>query len=295
MNYNLTNSSLTLQINDFGAELTSICDNQSNMQYLWNADPIYWKRHSPILFPFVGSLMNKFYQYQGKTYPMPQHGFARDMNFHLIRQSDNEITFALDATEETLKVYPFRFHLEIGYRLINKQITVFWEVMNQDITTMHFSIGGHPAFNCPLDPEENQNDYFLYFDTDNPIRYQHINNEGLLIKKPFNMQNKLSADQGILPINPHLFDYDALIIEENQCHKVSILTPEKTPYLTVSFDAPLFGLWSPAGKNAPFLCIEPWYGRCDAEDFNGTLEERDFGNSLHPGEIFKTSYTIEIA
>jgi galactose mutarotase-like enzyme len=294
LNYDLKNEILTLCFDEHGAELTSIRNNLSNTEYLWNADPNYWKRHSPILFPLVGSLKNKSYHYQGKTYSMPQHGFARDMDFRLLSKTDSEIWFFLEASEETLAVYPFCFRLEAGYKIEGGKITVLWKVINQDSTAMYFSIGGHPAFHCPLSPEENQTDYFLCFDTDQPIYYQHINEKGLLIQKPLKEQNKLFTDHGTLPVNPHLFDYDALIIEENQCHRVDILTPEKTPYLTVSFDAPLFGLWSPAGKNAPFLCIEPWYGRCDTEDFDKSLEEREWSNRLEPGEVFKAAYTIEI-
>lgn len=290
MNYYLKNDALTITIDDFGAELTSIRHNQFAKEYLWNANPDYWKRHSPILFPLVGSLKNKSYNYQGKVYPMSQHGFARDSHFTLIQQTENEIWFSLEATNETLKIYPFLFRLEIGYRLHNKTITICWKVRNQGNDTMYFSIGGHPAFNCPLHSDETQNEYFLRFDTDKPIRYKHIDENGLLRE----YQNTLSADSGILPINAHLFDYDALIIEDNQCHKISLLTPERVPYLSVTFDAPLFGLWSPAGKNAPFVCIEPWYGRCDADNFNQTLEEREWGNILQAGEVFEASYTIDI-
>lgn len=293
--YDLSNNSLSLKMDQYGAELISICDINSNTQYLWNADPIYWKRHSPILFPFVGSLNQSSYRYQDALYPMTQHGFARDTNFTVMSKTDQEIWFSLEADSDTYAVYPFRFRLEVGYRLTNRTITVFWKVYNNDDKVMYFSIGGHPAFNCPIDHSWSQTDYFLCFDTDSLIRYQHINKNGLLIQRPFDKQNKLTADYGILPINPHLFDFDALIIENNQCHKVSILSPDKIPILTVSFDAPLFGLWSPSGKNAPFICIEPWYGRCDAENFHGTLEEREWGNALKPGEIFTASYRIEIA
>lgn len=294
MNYSLRNETLLLQFDDLGAELISISDNKTQTQYLWNADQNYWKRHSPILFPVVGSLSNKAYQYKDTIYPMSQHGFARDRVFQLIKQNDNEIWFSLESDEDTLKVYPFLFRLEIGYLLSGNTINVCWRVINRDLSVIHFSIGGHPAFNCPLHDDESQIDYFLRFDTKNPIRYQHIDENGLLIKKPAAEQNKLSVDDGILPLNPHLFDYDALIFEDNQCQRISILSPERIPYITLTFDTPIFGLWSPAGKNAPFICIEPWYGRCDAIDFNGSLEEREWGNKLLPGEVFEKSYTIEI-
>ena len=292
--HTLCNEALTLQINEFGAELTSIRDNQTNTEYLWNGDPSYWKRHAPILFPFVGGLKNKSYRYDGKIYPMSQHGFARDMEFTLQSKSDKEIWLSLDATKETLEIYPFRFRLELGYRLEGKTITALWRVINQDKKTMYFSIGGHPAFICPLNGIGKQSDYYLQFDTDQPLHYLLINEDGMAVKKPFDPQEILETDQGLLAIDPHMFDQDALIIENDQCHQVSLLDPTKKPYLTVSFDAPLFGLWSPAGKNAPFICIEPWYGRCDSSEFNGTLEDREWGNKLEINERMEVSYRIII-
>ena len=104
---------------------------------------------------------------------------------------------------------------------------------------------------------------------------------------------KVDAD-GYCQIDEHMFDKDALIIENRQASKVSLCTPDKKPYLTVSFDAPLFGLWSPAGMGAPFICIEPWYGRCDRAGFAGELKDREYGNSLAQGEKFEKSYTIAI-
>lgn len=292
--HTLQNEILTIQINELGAELTSIKDNQTNIEYLWNGDPAYWKRHAPILFPFVGSLKNKSYRYDGKTYPMSQHGFARDMEFTLMNKSDHEVWLSLEATKETLEKYPFQFRLELGYRLDGRTITVLWRVLNQDNKTMYFSIGGHPAFMCPLNGKGEQKDYYLQFDTNQPLHYLLINEEGMAVKKPFEQQEILETDNGILAIDPHMFDRDALIIEQNQCHEVSLLDPSKKPYLTVSFDAPLFGLWSPAGKNAPFICIEPWYGRCDSSDFDGTLEDREWGNVLEAGNAFEANYTITI-
>ncbi|MDF2541625.1 MAG: Aldose 1-epimerase [Herbinix sp.] len=293
--YTLQNDQLKLQMDDLGAELTSVLDQKTNKEYLWNADPAYWKRHSPILFPIVGSVKNKTYTYQGKEYTLPQHGFARDAQFICISQSENEIWFRLEATEETLKVYPFLFALEIGYQLIDRSVKCLWKVMNQDTSVMYFSIGGHPAFYCPLDPSHNQNEYYFGFDQKDPLHYILVDNQGFAVNKPFEEQYILDTDQGVCPIDPHMFDHDALIIEHHQCHEVSLLDPSKKPYVTVTFDAPLFGLWSPTGKNAPFICIEPWYGRCDNSDFFGSLEEKAWINSLAAGDIFSTFYTITIA
>ena len=128
----LENEKLEITVNIHGAELSSIREKKNDTQYLWNADPKYWNRSSPVLFPFVGGVKDKVYRHEGVEYPMNQHGFARDMDFDLLSQTENEVWFALDATEETKKVYPFDFHLEIGYHLEENAVKVMWKVKNTD-------------------------------------------------------------------------------------------------------------------------------------------------------------------
>lgn len=286
----LENDELKVTINHFGAELSSMVKKETGVEYMWNADERFWKRSAPVLFPIVGSLKNKEFQYDGKAYSMGQHGFARDMEFSLVSNNGAEAWFSLSSDESTCEKYPFAFSLEIGYRLSGSTLTVIWKVVNEDEKTMYFSIGGHPAFMCPLNGEGKQTDYFLQFDTDKDLTYSKLSENGLVYKK----DNVLATNGGTMQITEHLFDEDALVVEGNQAHCVSLCKPDKTPYLTVKFDAPLFGLWSPAKKNAPFVCIEPWYGRCDSEEFTGTLEEREYGHSLEAGESFEVSFEIVV-
>ncbi len=286
----IENDVMKVTINHFGAEMCSLIKKAANAEYLWNGDEKFWKRNSPVLFPFVGSLKNKEFLYDGKAYPMGQHGFARDMEFSLVSNDGNEVWFSLNSDDSTYEKYPFAFTLEIGYRLNGNHLTVMWRVINEDDKPMYFSIGGHPAFMCPIDGQGKQTDYFISFDTDKDLTYSKLSENGLVYKK----DNVLATNGGKLLIDAHLFDEDALVIEGNQAHKVALCMPDGNPYLTVTFDAPLFGLWSPAKKNAPFVCIEPWYGRCDSEEFTGTLEEREYGHVLEAGEEFSVSYDIEI-
>ena len=286
----LENDELKVIINYFGAEICSIKKKDTDVEYMWNADEKYWKRNAPVLFPFVGSLKNKEYLYDGKTYPMGQHGFARDMEFALVSNNGKEAWFSLSSDDSTYEKYPFAFTLEIGYVLEGNRLKVIWRVINEDDKNMYFSIGGHPAFMCPLNGQGKQTDYFITFDTDKDLVYSKLSENGLVYKK----DNVLKTNGGKLSISGNLFDEDALVIENHQAHKVSLCNPEGNPYLTVEFDAPLFGIWSPAKKNAPFICIEPWYGRCDSEEFSGTLEEREYGHLLEPAEDFEVSYDITI-
>lgn len=287
----LENDNLKATINHFGAELSSLVKKDTSVEYMWNADEKFWKRSAPVLFPFVGSLKNKEFLYEGKAYPMGQHGFARDLDFSLVSNDGKEAWFSLSSDESTYEKYPFAFTLEIGYKLDGNVLKVIWKVVNEDEKQMHFSIGGHPAFMCPLDGEGKQTDYFIEFDTDKDLAYSKLSENGLVYKKDAH----LATNGGKLKIDEHLFDEDALVVEGDQAHVVSLCKPDGSPYLTVRFDAPLFGLWSPAGKGAPFVCIEPWYGRCDSEEFSGTLAEREYGHTLAVGEEFEVSFDIVVA
>lgn len=286
----LENEELKVTINHFGAELSSIVKKENNTEYMWNADEKFWKRSAPVLFPFVGSLKNKEFLYEDSAYPMGQHGFARDMEFSLVSNDGKQAWFSLSSDDTTYEKYPFAFTLEIGYLLTGHTLKVIWKVVNEDEKPMYFSIGGHPAFMCPLNGEGKQTDYFIAFDTDKDLTYSKLSENGLVYKK----DNVLPTNGGTMQVTEHLFDEDALVVEGNQAHRVSLCKPDGKPYLTVSFDAPLFGLWSPAKKGAPFICIEPWYGRCDSEEFTGTLEEREYGHCLDAHENFEAAFEIEI-
>lgn len=288
--FQIENEELVLKIASLGAEMKSLVNKKTAQEYLWHADPAYWGRTSPILFPFVGGCKNNRMLYEGKSYPAPKHGFARNMEFDLISQSEKEIWLALTSSETVLKEYPFHFCLSIGYRLEGKKVEVTWKVENTDQKKMYFSIGGHPAFNCPIRADENQLDYQIAFDKKEMLINSLVASDGLLDEK----REEIELQDGKLAITEHLFDRDALILEE-QVHKVAFVTPSGKEYVSVEFDAPVVGIWSPAGKCAPFICVEPWYGRCDRSNFSGTLAEREYGNELEPGEVFEQSYTITVA
>ena len=287
----LENMYLKVTINQQGAEIAKILSKENGNDYLWNADEKFWKRSAPVLFPIVGSLKDGKYTVDGQDYPMSQHGFARDMEFKMIKQPDGKkIIFRLEYNEETLKVYPYKFALEVEYNLDKYKLTTTWRVFNLDDKEIHFQIGGHPAFMCPIKKGEKQSEYFFNFDTDKELKYGLLNDKGLLESEG----SVLANDGGLVKIDEHMFDKDALIFEGNQANKVSICKPDGMSYISVGFDAPLFGLWSPAGKGAPFICIEPWYGRADKASFSGDITEREYDNKLAVGETFKAEYTIEI-
>ncbi len=302
MRYFLDNEDLRLEIDSLGAELKSARDARSGREYLWQADPRYWKRTSPVLFPLVGSYYEKKSVYDGRTYEMSQHGFARDMEFHSVSKEAQEIFFELKDSEGTREKYPFSFALRIGYRLKGRTVEVLWEVENTDGRIMYFSIGAHPAFNCDLDKS------YLTFDTGADTYVSGILGEGGCLT---GRVKELKTKDGKLWLSDSLFSEDALILEDRQAQSVTLWqegegtekgsggngenggkSEEAERVVRVDFDTPLFGLWSPVNKHAPFMCIEPWYGRSDREGFSGKLEEREYGNVLKGGEIFRAGYSM---
>ena len=316
--FTLKNDKLQLTVAEHGAEIRSLIRNADGREMMWQADPALWGRTSPVLFPLVGQYRDKISYYEGKAYQMSQHGFARDMDFALVRSTDGwnedhhlqreeqdgeatipsqnmesqkELWFSLTDSETTHEKYPFAFRLTIGYRLDGDTVTVCWKVKNTDTKKMYFSIGGHPAFGCDL------NHSYLAFEKDGKTVERALtcnviegDGSGCLSDR----QKKLELSGGCLALSDELFAEDALIIEDRQADAVTLLDAEQKRLLTVSFDAPLFGIWSPVGKHAPFVCIEPWYGRCDRVDFGQKLEEREYGNARESGEEFLVSYRIKI-
>lgn len=288
----ISNQKLEIGVKEHGAELCSIIRKSDGREYMWQASPEYWKRHSPVLFPIVGSLWNKEMRQDGKTYTMGQHGFARDMDFELIEKSADTLRYRLTSSEETKRLYPYDFILEIGYKLADNKVTVEWKVKNPSEQEIHFQIGAHPAFNyMNYNPEAETIGYFKFDKEDDTYTLSLVGEKGCLKEE----RAQLATDKGILPINRHSFDNDAIILENDQVHSVTLLDADKKAYLTLRYEAPVIGLWSPARDGyAPFVCIEPWYGRCDRENYTGEYSQKDWMQHLAPGKEFYVKYSIEI-
>ena len=287
----LQNEILTVEISEHGAELQSI--RNAAAEYLWQGDPAYWGRRSPVLFPIVGSVWEKRYRVAGQEFELGQHGFARDMDFVLVSQAENEVRYRLESSEETLAKYPYPFVLEIAYRLHGNKVDVIWDVTNPSDEQIYFQIGAHPAFNYPDYSLEKAERGFLSFGKTDTLECIRIKEKGCVdaeTKYPL----ELPAD-GLLPIAADTFDaIDTIMLQDSQIDQVAMYRADRTPWLKVTFDAPVVGIWSPPGKVAPFICLEPWYGRCDRAGYEGDYREKDWMNSLAPGESFHSVYTIEV-
>lgn len=287
----LSNETLRVEVSAHGAELQSI--RKGDIEYLWQGDSRYWGRRSPVLFPIVGSVWEARYRVDGTEYQLGQHGFARDMDFTLVCATDTEVRYRLESSDETLAKYPYPFVLEIAYRLHGASIDVIWEVKNPSDKDMYFQIGAHPAFFYPdYDPEKSGRGFFT-FDRTEGIECIRIKEKGCVDAET---KWPLEMPEGVLKLEKDTFDaIDTIMVQDSQLKRVNMFKEDGTAWLSLSFDAPVVGIWSPPGKVAPFICIEPWYGRCDRVGYEGEYKDKDWMNCLAPGEGFKSVYTIEIA
>lgn len=287
----IDNGILTVKAGEHGAELQSIIRN--GIEYLWQGDPAFWGRRSPVLFPIVGSVWDGRYRVEGKEFRLGQHGFARDMDFTLVEEKPTELRYRLQSDDSTLQKYPYPFILEIAYRVYENKIDVIWEVTNPSDKDICFQIGAHPAFYYPDYDPQTESRGFISYDRTEGLKTVRIKEKGCVdngTEYPF-----VFPEDGLYPLTKSTFDnIDALIYQDSQVSKVTLHREDRSAWLSLSFDAPVVGIWSPPSKNAPFICIEPWYGRCDRVEYEGEYSEKDWMNRLAPGEKFSSVYTIEV-
>ena len=291
MIHTIENDYLKVSVDDHGAELCSIFDKVHNREVIWQADPAYWKRHAPVLFPNVGRHFENHYRIGETEYPSKQHGFARDSEFTCVDMTTDSITHKLKSSDATKENYPYDFELKIKHVLEKNQVSVCWEIVNHSNEPMYFTIGGHPAFNVPADGSaDNKEDYLLTFDGQESLTYLLLDlASGTALP---DQTQTLELTDGTCKIDAHMFDHDALIFD-NQIEKAGIAFPDGTPYLELTCHRfPNFGIWSVPGSS--FVCLEPWMGRCDDCGFKGDLSEKANINVLNVDEIFNASYEIKI-
>lgn len=284
----LKNDYLTVTINPLGAELTSV--KSADTEYIWTADKQYWGRHAPVLFPIVGRLKDNQYQFEGKTYEMTQHGFARDNEFTVENQTDTEVTLSLSENQDSLSKYPFKFKLTISYVLTDHELSISLNVLNTDTKEMIFQIGAHPGFNIPFNPYEGGfEDYSVKF----APQKDYVK---VPLKPPYSDPNDTSVVDLRQPmqLKHDLFDQDAQVFELNG-EETTLLLSSSVNETGVSIhidNAKYVGVWSPYPKEAPFVCVEPWWGLADTVDADGQLDNKFATNRLAPKEDFTGSYSL---
>ena len=287
--FTIENQEIRATIHPKGAELQSLFHKHHDLEYMWGGDPAFWGKHSPLLFPIVGTLKGNTYYYGGKAYSLPRHGFARDREFAVESQRTDSITFQLDSDEKTLSVFPFPFELRVGYRLVSNKLSVTYQVRNPAETPLYFSVGGHPAFRVPLIPGTDYSDYYLEFDGIEETPRWPISKDGLIEKKP----QPLLEDTAALPLRKELFAKDALVLKNPISNGVTLRSSQTDRSLRMDFPYfPFLGIW--AAPNADFVCIEPWCGIADPVDSDQQLEKKEGINELGGGGIFHRNWTVSL-
>ena len=278
----ISNSKLTASIKHAGAELFSL-KNKHDKEYIWEGNPAFWGKHSPVLFPIVGTLKNNTYTINNISYHLPRHGFARDMEFNLVSKTDESAVFSIQSNDKTIKIYPFEFELQIIYTLIDSQLDIKYKVINKTDSKMPFSIGAHPAIAL----SENFENYTLEFEKKEALKYSLLEND--LIS---NKTKQLETKEGQIQLNYSLFENDALIFKSLESNSLTI-SENNTPYVKVDFsDFPSLGIWTK--ENAPFICIEPWFGYSDTPENSGNLFEKEGILILETNQTFNSKFSIEI-
>lgn len=289
----LNNEHLTVNIKESGAELTSIVDQATNYEFLWQADEAYWDRHAPVLFPIVGRLKDDQYHYQGHVYDMNQHGFARDALFEVVEATDTSALFKWTSNEETKKNYPFDFELWIAYKLLQNKVTTTYTVNNpSEREALYYSIGGHPGFNVSQTEDETGKLEFdqvsVHIHTDSELIEFPLSEDGLIKEK-----DAESVAVRDIPLSHETFKEDALVYNVPEGTTIELKDDANQVNIRVqSVDLPYLGIWSPAPARAPFVCIEPWAGFADTADASGDFTEKMGINHLEPSHESTHEFTM---
>jgi galactose mutarotase-like enzyme len=285
--HTIRSGGLTATIKAQGAEMCSLRHNGT--EFVWQAGPA-WPRHAPLLFPIVGRLANDEMRHRGKTYRMTQHGFARDSRFAWAERRENRCTLVLEDSEATRALYPFAFRLMAVYTLDDAGLDLSLTVVNTGDETLPVSLGGHPAFNWPLQAGVPKESYALTFTNEEPSPVRRVEG-GLLLAA-----TDPSPVRGtVLALSESLFTNDAVILDPVNSHAVRYATGQGAgPWLEMSWRGfRELGVWSkPSG--APFLCIEPWRGYASPKDFDGEFTDKPGLMHIAAGAEEQLSFRIEV-
>ncbi len=292
MEITILSRSCSAVIDTRGAELKSFRDVTGD-EYMWQADPAYWAKTSPVLFPNVGVLSGNKANIGGKDYPLRRHGFARDIEFKVMYQERDRAVFCLSSNEQTLQEYPFPFMLRLTYHITDCAVEIQYDVMNTGEQTMFYKIGAHPAFRCPVTEGDRFENYQIVFPEPETAGCPVMDLE----TQRFSSENRVPflKNERKFRLDYHFFDRDALIFDQLKSRSVSlesILTGRGVQLDFEGFDT--LGVWSPAQKEAPFVCLEPWAGcAVDYPEEDGTFERMHGIQQVEPTEMKR--YRVKIS
>jgi galactose mutarotase-like enzyme len=285
----IENENCTVVISQKGAELQSIYNRDLKQEYLWNGDPAYWAKRSPVLFPIIGTLKNDTYYFDAKPYRLGRHGFARDMEFMVTAQAKTAVVFTLESNAATLDKYPFDFRFDVKYELTGNSVKTVYSIRNTGKAAMYFSVGGHPAFKLPLAEGISYSDYYLEFNHPEHAGRWPISKDGLIESKPVEWLNHTNR----LPLTKELFQKDALVFKGLASNSVVLKSDKDARGLSFDFTGfPYLGIW--AATNADFVCIEPWCGIADSVNTDQQLVNKEGIHLLQPAKSFERTWSVTV-
>jgi galactose mutarotase-like enzyme len=286
LDHTLESSGISATIKAEGAELCSL-KNHDGLELLWQAGPA-WPRHAPNLFPIVGRLKNDELRHQGKTYPLTQHGFARDRTFAWRERGKTSCTLDLTDDATSRARFPFAFRLAVTYTMDDVHLDVRFEISNTGTEILPASLGGHPAFNWPLLPGVPKEAYAIHFSNDEPAPIRRLRS-GLLREKP----EPTPIEGKYLALSEQLFTDDAVILDRPASTSIRYAA-DHGPSIGLQWQGfREFGIWSkPDG--APFLCLEPWRGFASPVGFDGEFLDKPGIMKIEPGKTEILSYRISV-
>ena len=288
MRKKFSKGNIAIEVNSTGAELKSMIN--EGIDYIWCSDPKYWNRSAPVLFPVCGKLKDLETYIDGKLYHIGQHGFLRDLEFDFVSEENGTIVYRNTYNDETLKIYPYKYQAEIAYTILDDGVKTEFRIKNIDDKEIMFNIGGHPAINCPLYPEEDFNDYTIHFEKPEVVNSPLIMKDATL---DFNTTVLHYPSLTNLLLKKEIFYIDTIIIN-NVKSRVVTLTNRNKQGIKFSFENfSTLAIWTPH-NDAPFVCIEPWQGYNDVIDSDKQYAHKADLVHLKPNEEYRCSYTIEI-
>lgn len=278
----ISNEFLTATFSEIGAELKSLkCDGK---EYIWYGDPQFWTGSSPVLFPICSGLKDDEFIYEGKTYTLQKHGFARRAKFDVETVDCSSATFLLSSDNCPQENYPFKYEFRIIYTLTGKRMNVEYNIRNLTDGDMYFSVGAHEAYYCP---EGIENYEIIFNKKENLDAYQL---EGPLLS--FNTVN-YGKDTDTLQLDDSLFSNDCLIFKNLNSRGVILRNKTTDQKIKVDFkDFPFLLIWTVPG--APFVCIEPWCGITDPINTNKQLSQKEGIEKIKKDGCFYRLHSFEI-
>ncbi len=275
-----------------GAELKSLV--LGGKERMWEGNPAFWGKTSPVLFPAVGGLRGGKTMIDGIEYSMTKHGFARDNEFECVcctAEARDSVSFTLHENSETLKMFPFKFSLTLRYHITKTKLEILYEATNNSDVSMPYCIGAHPAFACPNEEGEGFEDYRLVFQEKETVCSPVLDCKTRLFKSGGGVWRLKNSNE--CPLSYSLFDNDVLYFRNIISKNVSLLNKENRG-IKVSWDGfNSLGVWTPAGMKAKFVCIEPWCGCDDFDDCSGDFRDKPEVQTCLPGASKYYVLTIE--